>query len=277
MEKQEIIDNMLKDLYYNIESPAAFSGVNKLRFALKQKGLKVPISYIKKWLKKQQIYTMYKPVLSKRIKSKSIVANFINDIWDVDLADISSLSADNDGVKYLLTAIDVLSRKIFVYPLKNKQAASVLAGLTELFRINGTPSKLRSDRGSEFTAREIQNALKPLLKQYFATGPQKAAYAESAIKQLKRIIFEYNKKRDNERYIDDLDKIVNGINKSYHSAIETAPNLVNKDNELEIWGKLYLNKKKIPTDVIKPFKFNIGDFVKTPLKKREITQRKLLG
>ena len=187
MATNELADNLLYDIYYDLDSGAAYSGVNKIRFILKQKGLNIPVKYVKNWLKKQQIYTMYKPVLSKRIKTKSIVVNSINDLWDVDLADLSNLSSFNDGIKHLLVAIDILSRKIFVKPLKNKQADSIIIALMELFQEHGTPKKLRSDRGTEFTASSVRNYLNPLLKQYFATGPQKAAYAESAVKQLKKL------------------------------------------------------------------------------------------
>jgi hypothetical protein len=39
---------------------------------------------------------------------------------DVYLVDMQPLSKDNDGIKYLLVAIDVFSRYAWVEPLKNK-------------------------------------------------------------------------------------------------------------------------------------------------------------
>ena len=49
-----------------------------------------------------------------------------NEQLDVDL---QSLSKDNDGIKDLLVAIDVLSRYAWVEPLKNKTAKEVERGL----------------------------------------------------------------------------------------------------------------------------------------------------
>ena len=49
-----------------------------------------------------------------------------NEQLDVDL---QSLSKDNDGIKDLLVAIDVLFRYAWVEPLKNKTAKEVERGL----------------------------------------------------------------------------------------------------------------------------------------------------
>ena len=74
----------------------------------------------------------------------------------------------------------------------------------------------------------------------------------------------------NKRYIENLEKIVRGINNSYHTAIQTSPNSVDKNNELEVWARLYLGKKAIDKTKFSPFKYQIGDFVKTPLKRGKL-------
>ena len=271
MANDEIINQLLHKLYYDVESSAAYSGLSQLMHALKNNGLKVSRDYVKKWLEGQQIYTMYKPHLNKKMKSRQIVVNSINDMWDIDLADLSTYSASNDDIKYLMVAIDILSRKIHVYPLKNKQASTIINALQILFNKFGTPRKLRSDRGTEFTANAVQSYLRPILKQYFATGPQKAAYAESAVKTVKNRIIKSINATENENYIHHLDKIVKGINDSYHSALNTTPNSVTKDNELKIWAHLYIKPKSIRNKYLKkPFSYKVGQIVKTPIKKGKL-------
>jgi hypothetical protein len=55
-----------------------------------------------------------------------VIVSGPNEQLDVDL---QSLSKDNDGIKDLLVAIDVLSRYAWVEPLKNKTAKEVERGL----------------------------------------------------------------------------------------------------------------------------------------------------
>ena len=58
-----------------------------------------------------------------------VIVSGPNEQLDVDLEDMQSLSKDNDGIKYLLVAIDVFSRYAWVEPLKNKTAKEVERGL----------------------------------------------------------------------------------------------------------------------------------------------------
>lgn len=56
----------------------------------------------------------------------------------------------NHGYKYLLTAIDVLSKKAYVKTLKKKNSAAVNAAFRELLEAvkPNTPKNLRTDKGS---------------------------------------------------------------------------------------------------------------------------------
>ena len=42
-------------------------------------------------------------------------------IWGVNLADMQSLSKYNEGIKYLLCAIDLFGRYAWVNPIKDKK------------------------------------------------------------------------------------------------------------------------------------------------------------
>ena len=46
----------------------------------------------------------------RKFKRRKVYSFFRNNIWDVDLADMQSLSKYNKGIKYLLCAIDLFSR-----------------------------------------------------------------------------------------------------------------------------------------------------------------------
>ena len=46
--------------------------------------------------------------------------NSIDEIWAADLIDMQAFSKDNNGIKYLLTVIDIFSKFVWIVPLKRK-------------------------------------------------------------------------------------------------------------------------------------------------------------
>ena len=64
-----------------------------------------------------------------------------------DLVDMSRLKKSNDGTTFLLTVIDVFSKRAWCIPLKNKSAASLVAAFTQLLR-ERPPITLQTEKGS---------------------------------------------------------------------------------------------------------------------------------
>ena len=58
---------------------------------------------------------MHKPV-RKIFKKNRVMVGKINQQFQVDLVDMQSLSKYNDGYKYVLTCIDVLSKYAWAVP-----------------------------------------------------------------------------------------------------------------------------------------------------------------
>ena len=82
----------------------------------------------------------------------------VDDIWAADLVDMSPFSSSNKGYKYLLTVIDVYSKYGWIMPLKTKTGKEV----EEVFRIwfhNSHPSRLWTDKGTEFYNRQLSGVL----------------------------------------------------------------------------------------------------------------------
>ena len=70
---------------------------------------------------------LHKPIIRK-FKKRKVYSSFRDNIWGVDLADMQSLSKYNKGNKYLLCAIDIFSKYVWVLPLKDKKGTSVVNG-----------------------------------------------------------------------------------------------------------------------------------------------------
>ena len=61
---------------------------------------------------------LYKPVTRKF--QRRVNVNAIDEIWAADLIDMQEFSKDNNGIKYLLTVIDIFSKFVLIVPLKRK-------------------------------------------------------------------------------------------------------------------------------------------------------------
>ena len=64
----------------------------------------------------------------KKFKKRKVYSSFRDNIWGVDLVDMQLVSKCNKGIKYLLCAIDLFSKYLWVIPLKDKKGTSIVNG-----------------------------------------------------------------------------------------------------------------------------------------------------
>lgn len=117
----------MKENYYNVNICEAYGGISRL-----SKASGVSPRNTKQWLMTQDAYTLHKSIRLK-FKRRKVLAYGIGDLMQCDLVDMIKLSKYNNGVKYLLTAIDVFSKYAHAIPLKSKSADSLLDGFKKLF------------------------------------------------------------------------------------------------------------------------------------------------
>ena len=80
----------------------------------------------------------------------------IDEIWGTDLLDLQAFSKDNDGIKYLLTVIDIFSKFVWVIPLKRKTVQEVASTFSRILK-ERKPSKIRVNEGREFYNKDDTN------------------------------------------------------------------------------------------------------------------------
>ena len=105
---------MLGDVYYDPRNEAAFGTLQKLKRVAKKTGVAKP-GQVKPWLEQQDAYTLHRQVRKRFTRNPCSVDN-IMDVWECDLIDVQALSRHNDGVKYLLTVIDVFQNFYTWFP-----------------------------------------------------------------------------------------------------------------------------------------------------------------
>ncbi|MCP6725759.1 transposase family protein, partial [Klebsiella pneumoniae] len=86
---------------------------------------------VETYLKGQQAYTLHKPSRRHYKRNKIYVAG-IDAQWQADLADMLGIARQNDGMRYILTVIDVFSKYAWAVPVKSKDAGAVADGFAEV-------------------------------------------------------------------------------------------------------------------------------------------------
>jgi len=121
---------------------------------------------IKEWLEAQDAYTLHRP-LRKRFPRNPYTVNNINDVWELDILDLSSLKNFNNNYRHLLQVIDVFLKYLHSVPLRTKTGKEVAAALESIFKdpkytkpIRRRPVWVRTDKGKEFLNTQFQALLK---------------------------------------------------------------------------------------------------------------------
>jgi hypothetical protein len=253
----------LQKTYFNIANAGSFAGPRKVQLILKENGYDVAIGQIRQWLNNVDAYSLFKPV-RYRFKRDRVVTSGIDDLWDVDLADVSNISDENEKNKYLLIAVDVFSRFLWIEPIKTKTKQSVKNAFVEMFKkTTRRPEKIRSDKGREFNNELVRDYLKLEGIKHFSTKNEtKANYAERVIRTVKTMMYRYFMHRQTHRYVDILQKLVQNYNDRPHrSLFGLKPTNVNKRNEMQIWKRMYVDSSSKVTPR-RRYKFKIGDKVR---------------
>ena len=237
-------DDLMSDLFYNLENSSAYSGINKLYDAAKTRKLEVSSKptrkRIKTWLAKQYAYTTHFPARKtfRRVKTITWGMDFL---FEADLADVSEISQQNGGIKFLLVVCDTFSKFLMVRPLKSKEMTPVADALKDIFEKERKCLYLRTDLGTEFWNERVHSMLKQFgIHHYAARNSVKASQAERYIRTLKSKMFKFlTSKGGKRRYIDDLEAIVKGINNSKHRAIKMKPVDVGLEHQQELFHRLF--------------------------------------
>ena len=128
---------------------------------------------------------LHKPIIRK-FKKRKVYSTFKDNIWGIDLADMQSLSKYNKGIKYLLFAIDLFSKYVWVIPLKDKKGTSIVNAFQKIISEERKPNKIWVDQGSEFYNKSFKDFLKiNNIEMYSTFNEGKFVVAERFIRTLK--------------------------------------------------------------------------------------------
>ena len=221
-------------------------------------------------------YTLHKP-RRKRFATLPTLVFGVDEQWQMDLVDMQKLSKWNQGFKYLLTVIDVFSKRAWAEPIKSKSAPDMVKALTQLQKklAPHQPLRVQTDDGKEFFNKTVQAWFKQRGWHHFSTqGDAKAAVVERFHRTLKQRMYRAFTAQNSLKYVDLLPKLLHTYNRTPHRSIGMPPIDVTVKNQKEVWHRLYDRRLK-PTKKKKVLK--VGDKVRLNKKHRPFKKEYLPG
>ena len=227
--------------------------------------------------KKQQLGLSVNPnqILSNELhkprkinfERRKVISNHIDNIWGIDLIIMIKYSKQNKNYKYILTVIDFFSKYSWCYPLKTKKSEEIINSFNDIFKKSKRkPKFIQSDQGSEFTNNQTQTFFSKnnSIKWYHTFNRDiKCSICERYNKTILNRIYKNFTLNNNTIWINDLDKLVNEYNNTYHRSIKMKPIDASKKSNQDIVRNNLYNFKY----TIKKPKFSIDDRVRVSLLK----------
>ncbi|KAL3068649.1 hypothetical protein niasHT_038302 [Heterodera trifolii] len=230
----------INKIYTDPANPGGYAGASALYAAVKKKHPKLKRAEFEDFLQRNTTYTLFKPKMEKFRRLRTVPTGFMTDV-QADLADFQALSRKNSGYRYLLLAVDVLSRRMFGSPVKSKRPVDMKRAFVELFeQMPRMPDTLYTDRGLEFVAKPLKEfyAEKGIQK-FETTSKKKAAVAERAIRTLKTQLYKYFSANNTSVWVAVVPKFLSAINNSVCRATGLRPNEISDTNAREVWKRVY--------------------------------------
>ncbi|CAB3976655.1 uncharacterized transposon-derived [Paramuricea clavata] len=242
-------EKYLSQIYYDPESLASFGGVDSIYRAVKNEGkYEISRNKIRQWLQKQDTYSLHKPV-RYRFRRNRVIVGAMDDEWEADLVIMDSLSQQNNGYKYVLTVIDVLSKYACVEAIKAKTGNNLVKAFEKIIKKGRKPKMFHIDKWTEFINRQFQTLLKKHSVRFFTTyNETKASIVERFNRTLKTKMWKYFTANNTLKYVDILQKLVKSYNRSRHRSIGMIPFKFNIGDQVRIskakrtFKKVYLPK-----------------------------------
>jgi len=175
-------------------------------------------------------------------------------------------------MRYLLTCIDVFTKRAWAIPIKAKSARSVVDAFEKIVD-EGKYNMVQSDKGTEFLNSTFQAMLQRRGIHFYTSENEdlKASVVERFNRTLKTKMYRCFTHANTRRYVVVLDDLVHWYNNTYHRSIGMAPAEVGPHNEDEVRARLYPLKPKSFK-----WKHRIGDKVRIAMQ-RQLFRKGYLG
>ena len=257
----------LKEIYKYFNYPSK----DKLYKIAKKEGLDITYKKIDLFLKKQNISQVFSRKKPRR--KGHIIAYHPYERFQMDLIDLTKFGLKNKGYYWLLLLIDIFTRKIFVYAMKDKTTENIHSVL-EKFLSKYHPEVIISDNETGFKSKAVGELMaeNEIVQNLIDPQDHKAlGVLDRAVQTLKNAIFKHMKDENTTTYIDELSRIVDAYNSTPHIGINNiSPDDAYKKENIE--DIQMLNYKKDIVNKKGRVIFEVGDKVRIKIKQNAFSR-----
>lgn len=221
-QRQEILD----DLFTN-DTNAYAKGVENLYKYVASKYSNITRKQVADFVRTKTDYQITEPI--RRRANKPIISKYPNQLWSCDLIDLNEYATRNRGWRYILTVVDVFSRKTWLRKLKKKTAAAVRDEMkTIIDDVGVSPKLLLSDQGLEFHGVFSEFCKEKDIKQIFTRShsPQANGITERANMEVRKIIHAFWVRQGNNVWFDILPQVEQNKNATFNSTVKGTPDSI---------------------------------------------------
>ena len=213
----------LEKYYKKYNYPAASTFLKQL----KNEDIKVTKQQVDDFIKSRTEQQQTTITAVKKKDLGRIVSYYPLSLIQMDIFDLAKYYRDNQGYKYILCIIDVYSRKVWCYKMKNKDNANVFESFQKFMTDSNlkkyTPTILMSDNDSTFINSQFQQILnnndiihKPnILNDHHALG-----LIDSFARTLKKTFTRIFLQNDSTNWTSHIDEVLDNYNDMPNSALK---------------------------------------------------------
>jgi hypothetical protein len=138
--------NISNELFHN-DTNAYGKGINNLYKYVTTNTL--TLHDIKDFVATKNDYQLTEPITKRT--NKPIISKYPNELWSIDLIDLNEYASTNRQWRYIMTVVNVFSRRCWLRKLKKKEATHTRDAFEGIIRQEDvSPKFLLSDNGTEF-------------------------------------------------------------------------------------------------------------------------------
>lgn len=256
-------EKILHDIYYDEKQ---FFGRDRIYAIIQERDIDISRRQVMEWLKKQEVHQLTSQTRRSNVIQPTILTEPLKQLG-IDLIDMQNL--EHKTHKYVLTCIDLFSKKAYAVPLKNKEGKTVAVGMEKIIKdINKKISSIRSDNGSEFISSDFKKVLEKYdIKQVFslASKPQSNGQIERFNAVIKKLIRKSLMVSGGYDWVSILPELLDNYNNSKHDTTGKTPNSITEKDYEEV-------TKKISSAVLKhrdtdKAKYEVGQTVRIKMER----------
>ena len=204
-------------------------------------------------------YELHRPA-RRHFPRRPVEVKGPHETFQADLVEMGDLAKWNNKTRYLLTVIDIFTKKLYARPVKTKTANDVTDAMRSILQQGKAPQKLQTDQGREFFNRPFQSLMKEYgIHHYHTFSPLKASLVERVNRTLKTKMYRQFTERNTLHWLDQLPNLVKEYNNDTHRTIGMTPlQAEKKKNRKQVLQSILQSRRRRSTKQ----HFQVGDIVR---------------